>query len=340
MNARLKTVVVGFGRIGAGYADDPVMARHYPFATHAQVLAAHPAFAWNAVVDPAEAARAAARERWKVQEVVSSIDELGRRGDVDVAVLATPPESRLGLIEKLQGLKAVLVEKPLGVTRSDAERFLDGCCRRGILVQVNLWRRADRTFRALAAGGMDERVGRPQAVFCVYGNGLLNNGTHMVDFARMLFGEVEFAQAAGTPVPCGGPIAGDVHVPFSLGFLSGLVLSAQPLGFENYRENAIDIWGERGRLHIAQEGLGLYRYLRQPNRAMNGESEIASDQPEILPSTVGRAFYEMYDNLAAAVRNGEPLWSPGDSALRTEEVISAVKESADRGGARVTLADE
>ena len=43
---RLRTVLVGCGEVGAGYATDPLMARHYPYATHAQVLAAHPAFAW------------------------------------------------------------------------------------------------------------------------------------------------------------------------------------------------------------------------------------------------------------------------------------------------------
>jgi predicted dehydrogenase len=63
---RLRTVVIGFGRVASGYAKDPVMARHYPYATHAQVLAAHPGFSWDAVVDTDGEALAAARAEWKI----------------------------------------------------------------------------------------------------------------------------------------------------------------------------------------------------------------------------------------------------------------------------------
>ena len=66
---------------------------------------------------------------------------------------------------------------------------------RNLLVQVNLLRRADECFRELAAGRMVELIGRLQAAQGLYGNGLINNGTHMVDLVRMLFGEVEEAKA-------------------------------------------------------------------------------------------------------------------------------------------------
>ena len=60
--SRLRTVLVGAGKIGHGYADDPAMAKYYEFATHAQVLSAHADFAWGAVIDSsAQAADAAAR---------------------------------------------------------------------------------------------------------------------------------------------------------------------------------------------------------------------------------------------------------------------------------------
>jgi predicted dehydrogenase len=334
----LRTVLVGLGRVGAGYADDPIMSRHYPYATHAQVLAAHPGFAWEAVIDCSDAALDLARARWQIPHTVRSAADLRGRYEPEVAVVATPPDGRRDLLAELPSVRAVLVEKPLGVTSADASAFLDECREQGLQVQVNIWRRADRAFRELAAGRLADLVGRVQVVFGVYGNGLLNNGTHMVDFVRMLFGEVDRVQALGEEVPlASGPIRQDVQVAFSLRLASGLVATFQPLRFEHYRENGLDIWGEAGRLSIVQEGLVIQHYPVGENRAMQGEREVASDRPSALDSTVGHAFYEMYSNLAAAVLDHAPLWSPGESALRTARLIEAVRCSAQRDGAPVAL---
>lgn len=334
--APLRTVVIGLGKIGLGYADDPVMARHYPYATHAQVLAAHPAFEWGAAVDVAEPARRAARERWGVPRVGSRVEEVAEY-EPEVAVLATPPGSRLGILESLPSVRAVLVEKPLGRSVEEGEEFLAWCRGRGIPVQVALWRRADAGFRDLAAT-LAERIGRPQAALALYGNGLLNNGTHIVDFVRMLLGEVVEVQAAAGIAPYReGPIDADVNVPFHLALESGTGVSVQPLRFAHYRENGVDIWGESGRFSILQEGLSMRWYPRRENRGMQGEREVDSDAAVEVPSTVGHAFYALYTDLADALRGGTALCSPGESALRTARVVQAVLDSAARGGAPVRM---
>ena len=325
----LRTAIIGLGKVGAGYVDDPVMARHYPFATHAQAFAAHPAFDWQAVVDVSEDALAVARTRWRIPYTARSVKELAQVYDPEVVVLATPPDTRLELLKHLPSLRAVLVEKPLGETLAQGEAFVAECTRRGILVQVNLWRRADEQFSRLANGLLNELVGEPQAVFGLYGNGLRNNGTHLVDFARMLFGEVAEAQIVpNTPIVRAGPLPGDIHVPFTLRMQSGLIAMMQPLAFAQYRENSLDIWGTQGRVTLMQEGLSIHVYPRCPHRATHGEHEIASDCPKSLPSTVGHAFYRMADNLADAIFHNAPLCSPGDSALRTTAIIEDLMRQA------------
>jgi predicted dehydrogenase len=247
----------------------------------------------------------------------------------------TPPRSRLDIIEKLPTLRGVLVEKPLGLTLQDSRAFLERCRKGGILVQVNYWRRADKVFRGLAAGRLETLIGRPQAVFGLYGNGLLNNGSHMIDFARMLFGEIETVDADRvTEISFTSAIADDIHTSFRLKMATGLVVSFQPLDFKHYRENGLDVWGEKGRLSIVQEGLALSLFPRGENRAMSGEREIASDHPQALETSVGSAFYEMYGNLADAVHGKEPLWSPGESAMSTARAVQAVFES-EKSGQRI-----
>jgi predicted dehydrogenase len=333
MSARpLVTAVIGFGKVSAGYADDPVMARHYRYTTHAQVLRAHPAFDWQAVVDPAPEARAAAA-RWGVGAVVAQAGALANRERIEVAVLAMPPgPGRHEALAALPNLKAVIVEKPLGRTLAEARDFLAACVRRGVVVQVNLWRRADRAFRTLAAGELARRIGRLQTGFALYGNGLHNNGVHLVDLLRMLLGEIAAVQAtAPAAADPRWPIPGDIQTAAALTFADGAQVYLAPLDFAAYREVGLDLWGDRGRLSILQEGLSIQAFVRQANRGMSGEYEIASDRPELMPSTVGDAFWELYEDLAAAVRQSGAVCSPGVSALRSEAVIEAIARSAVTG---------
>ncbi len=332
---RFRAVLIGAGKVGMGYAEDPVMARHYPFASHAQVLAAHPSFAWTGVVDPSVDARREASGKWGVPFVSDSAGALPAGCRPDVAILATPPEGRIGALEALPGLRAVLAEKPLGRDAAEAAAFLDYCRGRGLVVQVNLWRRADERFRELADGGLQARIGAPRAAFGAYGNGLANNGTHLIDLARMFLGAIESVQAAGSPLPGPpGPIPGDVNLPFALRFRSGLSALFHPVRFSEYRENSLEVWGEKGKLAILQEGLGIRVHPVRDNRAMRGEREIDSGSGESLVSTVGHAFYRMYDNLADALRTGAPLWAPGRLAEEAASVIEAIRASAeDRGRA-------
>ena len=336
MKPGFRTAVIGFGRMGAGYADDPVMAKHYRYATHAQVLSDHPAFEWGAVVDPAPAAREQATSRWHVPRVYGDVESLVASYDPEVAVIATPPESRLGIIRQMKGLKAVLVEKPLATTILEAERFLAECEALGVRVQVNLWRRADELFQKLAVEGLENRIGRIQSIFGVYGNGLLNNGTHMVDFVRMLAGEIELVRAFDRIEPRPeGPLAGDVNIPFTLTLRHEIPASFHPVCFGSFRENGLDVWGTTGRLSVLQEGLRVALFPVCENRAMTGEKELASDRPITLASTVGHALYRMYDNLADVLRGQGVLCSPGSSALETARVVESVLVSARENGRAV-----
>jgi predicted dehydrogenase len=338
MTKRWRTALVGAGKIGTGYAADPVMSRHFKYATHAQVLREHPAFEWIAVVDPSEEALAAAQSLWRVPIVARSVEELPARCEPDVLVLATPPHVRRAAIEAAPSVRAVLVEKPLGSTIDDARSFLAFCEQRHILVQVNLWRRADEVLERLRDGELARRIGAVQGGFCVYGNGLRNNGTHMIDLVRMLVGEVRGVQALSSVPPWrAGPLDGDVHVPFTLSIDHRVAVACLPLDFACYRENGLDLWGTNGRLVIDQEGLGVKLFSRTHNRAMSGEFEIASDQPELLEPTAGVAFYRMYSNLAAALEEHAALCSDGASALVTTRIVAAVERSAALGGAFVEV---
>jgi predicted dehydrogenase len=315
--------------MGATYADDPITRRYFRYASHAQVLAEHPAFAWEAVVDPDPSALSQARARWRVPYGASSVTDMLKQYEPEVLVLATPPSVRAAAVEACHGLKAVVCEKPLGITLKEAAAFLNVCDTRGVHVQVNLWRRCDPLMRQLAAGELQAIVGRPQALHGIYGNGLLNNGTHLVDLCRMLFGEVVGIRVLGSARSSeASPIPGDFDVACQLRFSDELTAVLQLLDFGHYREVGLDIWGEKGRLEILNEGLVVHAFPRRPHRSLSDTREVATDSPERLQTTVGEALFHVYDNLAGALRDSQQLQSSGASAWRTAAVVEAICRAA------------
>lgn len=338
VQTKLKAVLVGCGKVGAHYAEDPIMARYYPYATHAQVLASHPDFSWKAIVDLSNDTLKDVQRRWDIPYAAQKVEELPPEFTPDVAILATPPGNRLEIIKKLPSLKAVLVEKPLGISLEESLAFINNCDNLSLKVQVNYWRRADSTFRDLASGRLIELIGKPQVVFGLYGNGIFNNCSHLIDYVRMLLGEVETVQAVSGAISISsGPITDDLSIPFTINLTNGIKVMFQPLDFSYYRENGLDIWGERGRLSILQEGLGIFHYPVGPNRSSQGDQEVASDSFTVLQSTVGNALYNVYTNLANAIIGKDELWSPGCSALHTAIVLQSILESWRTGGKTIHI---
>lgn len=329
----LKTVVIGFGAAADTLGRDARMARYFPKASHAAVLTDHAAFDWAAVVDPSAEARARARERWGVGTAVGSLAELPEPESYACAVVATPPEHRGGVLDRLPNLRAIMLEKPAAASLGEARALAAACDGRGIAVQVNYWRRGVPGFRVLANGELEDRIGRPRAVFGVYGGGLRNTGSHLIDFVRFLLGGVADAEPASDLRPTeDARLNGDVAGRVDLRLEDGTPVCLLPTDFREYREASLDIWGSRGRLSIEQESLVTRVFPRVENRGLEGEREIASDAPETLDIPVAGAFVGLYDNLAGAVRGDEALVSPLCSALENEALLDRIAGGAAGAG--------
>ncbi|MBO6947062.1 MAG: Gfo/Idh/MocA family oxidoreductase [Rhodospirillales bacterium] len=334
--SKLKTLIVGFGAVARGLAMDTKMSNWFPIATHAQALQADNRFDWVGVVDPDPAAQKSAKQDWNIS-AFGSVEEAAHL-EPDILILAAPPGERAAVLRALTSVKGVFAEKPLG--DDDGKALVKEAEQRNLPLQVNYWRRGDRTLGILASGGIRERVGDIQAATGVYGNGLANNGSHLIDMIRMLLGEPVWAQAIGDITPAsGGPITGDIHVAFALGMPTGTVVSIHPLDFRHYREVALDIWGTVGRIALQQETLDIRIMPRVANRGLDDEYEIAADESVELKSTVADTLPNLYANLADAVTTRTPLLSPGKSALKTENIINLVHRSANTGNSRLMIGD-
>lgn len=304
----VKTVLIGLGKMGSTYAHDPKTKLYYDYISHAQVLKDHPDFDCIAAIDPQAAELADEAAFWDISVVVSSLDALDAAPEL--AVIATPPAGRLETIKALpDSVKAIILEKPVSDSLEDTRAIIEHCRDRKIALEVNYWRRFDAVL-AQWAQDMPQKIGALQTGFAVYGGGLLNNGSHVVDAVRYLCGEVESIQPVGTSES------------FVIHLKTGANVYASALDFDQYREISIDLWGTQGRFELLQESLNIRHSIAQDHRALTGGFlEVDNLEPQIYKTGAGRALYDLYTHMHDVMCKGASARSSGENALVNETLL-------------------
>lgn len=182
-----RAAIIGAGRIGAGF--DGPRARH--ILTHAHALRANPRTELVAFVErnPLRGRREA--RRWSTRWF-SRVERMFADVNPDVVVIATPDETHAAFLELVGAYRPQLVvcEKPPVETREESERVERAMRDVPATVLVNYTRRFDTTVCRLRNDIQAGTYGTVLAASGVYTKGLLHNGSHLVDLARFLFGEM------------------------------------------------------------------------------------------------------------------------------------------------------
>lgn len=333
MKKKLSVVVIGFGKISHSLNNDKKYSKYFPLGTHAKILKNHPLYDFVGVVDSNKEARFIAKNKWSIKHVFSSVEELKKKLCPDVIVISTPVGSRLNIIREFPNIKGFLCEKPLSLELKELKSIIQFCAKNRIMLQTNYWRRGNVYLQKLAFSTLEKKIGNVQAVFATYGNGIFNNGAHLLDFIFMLFGKPKLVSAQSKAKNFfNKSITYDIHIPFTITTDCGININVQPLNFEKYREVGVDIWGEKGRINITQEFLKALFFPVKKNRGLMQEKEIASDSPQNINIIDYKSYYNLYSNLANSINNKASLVSPASNELIVHKTILAIKRSADKSG--------
>jgi predicted dehydrogenase len=321
----LKAALIGCGKIGSEFADDPRIKGIY---THAAAWRACPGLELAAVCDrdPERARRCA--ERWNVARWY--VDPATMLKDIrpDIVSICTPDATHSALLELAidnTATRAVLMEKPLALSLEEGRIAIDHAARRGVRLGVNYSRRYSPGHQALRERIQRGELGDIQSIGGHYTKGTLHNGTHWFDLARFLIGEVLQVRGfdrlhEGAPDP-----TLDVWLEFSsgaIGYLHGLDAAAYSL-FE------MDILGSRGRVRIIDSGHGF-------ETSTIGESPYYTGYRTLLAH--GREDGRLEDSLLhaahdliASLESGRPPLCSGEDALAALAIGLAAQASARLG---------
>ncbi len=274
-------------------------------------------------------------ERHGVPRWYSDVDTLLADPEVDAVYVASPHHLHLAHVARAaQAGKAILCEKPVGVSTAEAQAVVAVCRAASVPLSVAYYRRhwpvAQEMRRLLADGAIgevvqarvqlaDQYVPDPERSWLTEpeqagGGALANAGSHWIDLVRYLLGDVVEVTAA-----CAahfGGFATEDTIGVQMRLASEALVSLNVTLCSPAAVNEFDIAGTRGRLFAGPLSDGRLMLQR------------GNCEPETLrfPRSAA-AHMELVTEVVRRLSSGEPSPVPGEEAVATWQVMAAAYRS-------------
>jgi predicted dehydrogenase len=282
--------------------------------------------------------------------IYTSLEEIASSDNVDFALLITPPNVRVDMVESLaKAGKPILMEKPIARNLAEARQIVETCEEADVPLGVvfqHRFREASIEAQALVAS---QRLGplylaeitvpwwRPQSYYEEAGRGsytrdgggvLINQAIHTMDLALSLTGPVSCVQAMTATTTTHEMEAEDFAVA-GLRYANGAAgsLVASTASFPGASETI--------RLHFEKASLELVSgvlWLSWRDGRTEQLGEVASTGGGADPMAFTHEWHQaVIEDFVEALRDGRPPAVTGREALRVHSLIDAIEQSARSG---------
>jgi len=319
--------LVGCGKIGSLFADDPLMKGDV--FSHAEAYSVCPDTELIAIVDTDQAAREKCKERWNVEKSYSSVAELMEKSRPDIVSVATPTSTHYsGLVELLKGTnkpKAILAEKPLASTVEEAEQVVRLAKDNGVMLVVMHMRRYASNMRKLRDFLKSGGIGEIRNVSGWLTKGTVHNGTHWFDLLRYLVGEVEWVHGINSLCEEGDDPTLDV----AMGLANGMLATMRSAEHANFTICEMDIMGTKGRAQITDSSYRVDISIPKPSPRYTGYVELVP-----LPVDMGDRKHVMLhavEDIVHCLQTGDTPQSTGEDGVAALRIALAAHEASKTG---------
>jgi predicted dehydrogenase len=313
----IRALIVGCGAIAGGY--DEAAPDSPRILTHAKAYARHPRFAIVGCVEPDGEKRARFQRTWNIPKGFAALDQVDV--DYDVASVCVPTPFHAETLESLLRGPARLVfaEKPLTDDLARSRAIVEAYGAAGKPLAVNYLRRWAPGLATLKADIAAGRLGRFIKGSAWYTKGLLNNGSHFLDLAAFLLGDLRPGARLGG-IDDGRAEDPTLDVMLRTGDGAPLyLLAANARAFTIFEA---DLLFAEARIRLTDSGFCLLRQTVTRSERFDGYSVLGP--AEDGDSGLGQAMLDAVDNIARHLTDGTPLVSTGRSALAAQDLCAAL----------------
>lgn len=320
--------LVGCGKIGSDFADDPLM-RGDVFS-HAEAYEVCPDTNLAAVVDADPARLDRCGDRWGVSSRFGSVGEMMSAVSPDIVSVATPTPSHGDILAQILASanppRAILCEKPLASTLEEAEGVVMLARERGALLVVMHMRRYATNMQNLRRFLRDGGIGELRGVTGWLTKGTVHNGTHWFDLLRFLVGDVELVHALDVL----GEPGDDPTLDVALRLKNGMLATMRAAEVDHFTICEMDIMGSKGRARIVDSSYRVEISKAEPSPRYSGYVELVDcaadmgDRRDVMLHAV--------EDVVRCLRTGADPQSSGEDGLEALRIGLAAHESVRTGG--------
>lgn len=317
-----RAALIGCGKIGSEFDDQPRTAGIY---SHAGAYKACTDTSLVAVCDTdADKLQRCAR-RWSVEKVYLDARSMLAEMCPDIVSICTPDETHYDLLQEALNtscVRAILAEKPIATNPEQAESLNELAVKRGVLLAVNYTRRYSESYIELQQFLRAGKLGEILSVSGYYTKGIVHNGTHWIDLARFLIGEVAQVLAIGEAAANDDPTL-DAFIEFegrAKGVLQGVNVEGNLSFFE------MDIVGALGRVCVTESGhkISYYELIENPHHP--GYKSLAKVRQ--AEGGLSRSMLNAVQDLVDSLKEKRKPRSSGSEAVHALRIACALRDSA------------
>lgn len=267
-----RAAVIGCGKIGSELSVDPFLKGDV--FTHAEAYSRCVKTEVVALCDSDPAKLEAAARLWGTPATYSNAHDLVASEKLDIISICTPTpthgEILLAVLDSPNPPRAILCEKPLGMTLAESEIMAELAAKKNVVLATVYMRRYANNFRALKKFLDGGGIGKLQVVTGLYIKGTFHNGTHWFDMLRYLCGEVELVSGLNNL----GETREDPTLDVALRLKSGAFATLRACDHTAYTVFEMELFGTEGRVRIVDSGFEIELYKPMPSERYAGYVEL------------------------------------------------------------------
>ena len=318
---RIKTIIVGLGKIGMGY-DYYHNSKKY-ILSHAQAIYSSNNYELVCGVDKDPKKIFLFKNKFNVEAFIN-INQALKKYKVDLVIISTPTKTHATMINLLiekSNIKYILCEKPLSYNYDQIKSILNEIKRKRIKIFVNYYRYFEPNSIKLANLINSNKLGKFLRISVWYSKGLYNNCSHFINYLSLFMGKV-----INIKIISKGNINKrlDPEPDFVITYENGIAYflsTSEKIFFHNHMQ----IIGTKGMVHYINGGDKIEYWKFQNSKKLIGNKTLVSYSTKISKEMNFYQYY-VYKEVKKIIHKENFKKYNFESALKTLSILDKIKK--------------
>lgn len=334
MDSVYRVGIIGCGRIGCSFDDDP---KRKMISTHAGAYHKVKETELVALCDIDKEKLEKYGKKYHVDNLYKNSEKMLKEQQLDIVSICTLQSNHHELVKAASdaGIKAIFCEKPISENITQAKEMIMTCKRNGTILMIDHQRRFQPLYQKIREIILNGKLGQIQKISYYYTAGINNTGSHVLDSLRFFFGDVDWVMSIISNTKSNKN--NDPNIDGMIKFKNGALAAIQSLDSSNYLIFEQDMLGSKGRIRIGRSGYEYEFFKVKDSNFFSEYKELYKVEEPLVDQPVGEPMLYAVKHLVECIKENTKPISNGDDGLAVIELISALLQSASKNGKRVYL---